>query len=250
MSRSREELQRPQTWSEVVFESRKAASIAEARRDHRTRRRGRTPEVEANASLPAVVAAVGALAGLAAWRREGEALRGRARAWRDAAPVRALLALFDGSGRPRAPTAVRGQVKARPVAAAAAPAPAAAAPPQQQQQLLLQQQQVRVRRGARWGGGDQVEERGCGRADHSPPAVTSPTGRRRRLPLRPRRAPPTRSASASPNAASPPPPEQEGRVGGQEAEGQAQALTRRRATRAGAPPPTHRRHAVAAARIG
>jgi hypothetical protein len=171
-SQQQQVIQRPQTWAEVIHDSRKAAAIAEARRDYRSRRRGYAPELRATASMPALLAVVGALSGLAAWRREGGRLS--ARALLDAAPLRAVRAMLEGGARPRGPTAVRGQVKARPVAAGGGAAPAPA--PQQRQQP---QQEVSAagRLWGRTGRRSLCRRQGAGQAKpHATPRAKGPAG--------------------------------------------------------------------------
>ncbi|GBF91457.1 hypothetical protein Rsub_04197 [Raphidocelis subcapitata] len=132
----------PPRWSEVVHESRKTAAIAQARADSRARRRGYPLEVGPTARLPALLAVAGALSGLAAWRREGARLRGGG--WRGLPFVRAVAALVDAQRAPRRPSAVRGQVKPRPVAPGPqrrGAAPSAAVWEEEQRQRQQQQQQ-------------------------------------------------------------------------------------------------------------
>lgn len=119
----------PATWSEVVHEQRKAAAIARARAEYRQRRRGRPVEVAAVAKMPALLCAAGAVAALAAWRREGRRPGGgQLRDVKSLPLVRHVLALLGGDApRPSSSRGApaRGAVKPRQVAAPTAAAAAA-----------------------------------------------------------------------------------------------------------------------------
>lgn len=120
----------PATWSEVVHEQRKAAAISRARAEYRQRHRGRPVEVAAVAKMPALLCAAGAVAALAAWRREGRRPGGRQlRDVKSLPLVRHVLALLGGDARRPSSSRgapARGAVKPRQVAAPTTAAAAAA----------------------------------------------------------------------------------------------------------------------------
>jgi hypothetical protein len=84
-------------WQEELHEHRYEATLAQARQEHRAKKRGYKLEAKPTGNLYAVAAFV-ALAGSALWwKREGHKLAGRD--WRNAPGVKQVLA-FLSSGKP------------------------------------------------------------------------------------------------------------------------------------------------------
>jgi hypothetical protein len=122
-------------WSQTVHENRRRAELQRARDELRKRKRGYDIEAQPDAGMSAVTALLGALAGIAWWRKEGRKLQGRD--WHKLPGMQQLLSLVNGGGQTsRGPT--RGKAKPKQSAKAAVLKAAAARPALQQQQ---QQQQ-------------------------------------------------------------------------------------------------------------
>ncbi|WIA42294.1 hypothetical protein OEZ86_008308 [Tetradesmus obliquus] len=124
-------------WSQTVHDNRRRAELQRARDELRKRKRGYDIVSQPDAGMSAVSALLGALAGIAWWRKEGRKLQGRD--WGKLPGMQQLLSLVNGSGQTQRST-TRGKTKPKQSAKAAVLKAAASRPAQQQQQQQQQQQ--------------------------------------------------------------------------------------------------------------